>query len=83
MIFAKTSPKKMKFPFMIKEKKQMIVFIGIQASGKTTFYKSSITDSEYKLTLSEDRIGRKVYCVITDAFGNSIQTETVTLYAAE
>ena len=50
--------------------------------GKTTFYKSSITDSEYKLTLSEDRIGRKVYCVITDAFGNSVQTETVTLYAA-
>ena len=51
--------------------------------GKTTFYKSSITDSEYKLTLSADRVGRNVYCVITDAFGNSIQTETVTLYAAE
>jgi hypothetical protein len=51
--------------------------------GKTTFYKSTITDSEYKVTLSEDRIGRQVYCVITDAFGNPITTEAVTLYAAE
>lgn len=50
--------------------------------GKTTFYKSTITDSEYKVTLSEDRIGRQVYCVITDAFGESVTTETVTLYAA-
>lgn len=51
--------------------------------GKTTLYKSTITDSEYKITLSKDRIGRQVYCVITDAFGNQITTETVTLYAAE
>ena len=49
--------------------------------GKTTFYKSSIADSEYKITLSADRVGRNVYCVITDAFGNSVQTETITLYA--
>lgn len=49
--------------------------------GKTTFYKSSIADSEYKITLSVDRVGRNVYCVITDAFGNSVQTETITLYA--
>ena len=37
----------MKFPFMIKEKKQMIVFIGIQASGKTTFYKSLLAPLGY------------------------------------
>ena len=29
----------MELPFQIKATKQMIVFIGIQASGKTTFYK--------------------------------------------
>ena len=47
MIFAKTSPKKMKFPFKVKEKKQIIVFIGIQASGKTTFYKSLLAPLGY------------------------------------
>ncbi len=29
----------MELPFQIRKSKQMIVFIGIQACGKTTFYK--------------------------------------------
>ena len=52
-------------------------------AGSTKWTESSIKDSEYDLTLSKDRVGREVYCVITDAFGDSIKTETVTLYAAE
>lgn len=52
-------------------------------AGDTTPFKSSITDSEYSVALTEDRVGRQVYCVITDAFGESVQTETVTLVAAE
>ena len=29
--------------------------------------------------MSEARAGRQVYCVITDAYGNSLKTDTVTL----
>lgn len=50
--------------------------------NQTKVYKSSITDSEYAITLSKDRVGRQVYCVISDAYGNSITTEKITLVAA-
>lgn len=38
----------MKLPFKTKEQKQVIVFIGIQASGKTTFYKSLLAPLGYE-----------------------------------
>jgi predicted kinase len=34
-------------PFKLKPDKQMIVFIGIQASGKTTFYRSFLAEAGY------------------------------------
>ena len=48
-------------------------------NGSRDFTRSSITSDTYTLTMSEERNGREVYCVITDAHGNSVTTETVTL----
>lgn len=39
--------KRMKLPFTTKEEKQLIVFIGIQASGKSTFYKNVLASFGY------------------------------------
>ena len=40
---------------------------------------SQITDT-YRVTLNEKTKNRKVYCVITDANGNTVTTDTVQLY---
>jgi 3D (Asp-Asp-Asp) domain-containing protein len=45
----------------------------------TKFTKSSITSATYSYTMTADKSGRKVYCVITDKYGNSVKTDTVTL----
>lgn len=50
--------------------------------GKTSYVKSSIAKSTYTFTMSESKDGRKVYCIITDANGNSVRTNTVTLTKA-
>lgn len=42
-------------------------------------HKSSYTGSTYSITMTEERAGRRVYCVVTDAYGLSVQSETVTL----
>ena len=43
-------------------------------------YTSSFKGNKYSiLSMDESRNGRQVYCVITDKFGNSVQSETVTL----
>ena len=43
-------------------------------------YTSSFKGNKYTiLSMDESRNGRQVYCVITDKFGNSVQSETVTL----
>ena len=48
--------------------------------GSSKFsYTSSFTGNSYSVTMSEARSGRQVYCVITDRYGNSVTTETVTL----
>ncbi len=39
----------------------------------------SFDGPEYTITMSQSRSGRQVYCVITDQYGNSLQTNTVTL----
>lgn len=41
---------------------------------------SSVKGSTYKLTMNEARAGRQVYCEITDKYGVSVKTKTVTLY---
>ena len=44
--------------------------------------KSSVTDSVYTNTMTKARANRDVYCVIKDAYGNKITTDTVTLICA-
>lgn len=48
-------------------------------TNDTKFLISSITGPVYEQIMNENRDGRQVYCVITDAFGNIVQTDTVTL----
>lgn len=43
------------------------------------FKKSSIITAEYTTVMNNERSGRQVYCIITDKYGNSVQTDTVTL----
>ena len=49
-----------------------------KGSSKFT-YTSTFTGNSYSITMSDARNGRQVYCVITDAYGNSVTTNTVTL----
>ena len=50
------------------------------APGSTEFKKTtSFTSNEYSIEMNEDRDGRQIYCVVTDMYGASVQTETVTL----
>ena len=53
----------------------------IKNAGTSKWYKSNITDSTYNATMSEERNGREIYCVITDVWGNTVQTDTVRLVA--
>ena len=49
-------------------------------AGAAKFSKTtSFTGPSYCVTMSASRDGRQVYCVITDAYGNSVTTDTVTL----
>ena len=50
-------------------------------AGSTTFTKTdTFTGPEYSVLLTEARIGRRVYCVITDANGNSVTTNTAEIH---
>ena len=49
----------------------------------TKFSKSSITEAAYSVTLTEARNGNQVYCVVTDAAGDTVRTNTVTMTVAE
>ena len=43
------------------------------------FSKSSIKTDTYETTMEKAKAGRQVYCVITDAAGNTVTSDTVTL----
>ena len=47
--------------------------------GSTTYKKSSATGTKYAVTMNEKHSGRKVYCVVTDQYGNSVKSNVVTL----
>ena len=49
----------------------------------TKFSKSSITSNTYNVTMEDKVDGRQLYCVVTDRFGNSLTTNTVTLHKRE
>ena len=46
------------------------------------FYLSTITADNYTIKATAERNGRQVYCVITDAFGNQVTTDVVTINIA-
>ena len=48
-------------------------------AGADSFSKSSIKKATYETEMTKARAGRELYCVITDAKGNTITTDTVTL----
>lgn len=47
--------------------------------SSNTFYKSSRTGSTYTTVMDADRDERKIYCVVTDKYGNTAKSNTVTL----
>ncbi len=49
-------------------------------AGKTKFYlTTSFTGPKYVIKMNAERADRQVYCVVTDQYGNSVTTDTVTL----
>ena len=40
---------------------------------------TSFTGNTYSVKMNEERADRQVYCVITDKYGNSVKSDTVTL----
>ena len=51
----------------------------VKESGAKEFKLSSNKTSSYAYTMQTYMVGRQVYCVITDANGNSVTTETATI----
>ena len=48
--------------------------------GSDTFtLTTSFSTNSYSITMKNARDGRRVYCVVTDKYGNSVTTDTVTL----
>lgn len=47
--------------------------------GDEDFTKSAVTAPEYSIGVTAARKGRRVYCVITDMYGNTVRSKTVTL----
>ena len=52
----------------------------IKNAGKDKFSKSSVTTATYSCKMSDSTDGRQVYCVVTDQYGNTVKSKTVTLY---
>ena len=55
----------------------------VKSRTATKFSKSSVVSAVYSVTLTEANAGRQLYCVVSDAAGNSVQTDTVSMTAAE
>ena len=51
----------------------------VKNSGAGKYSKSSVTSSTYSVKMSSTTNNRRVYCVITDAYGKKVQTNTVLL----
>jgi len=47
--------------------------------GQNEFHLSGVRDNTYDDVMTPARAGREVYCVITDALGNTVTTQTATL----
>ena len=51
----------------------------VKNSGGTKYSKSSVTAAIYSATMSDKVHGRRVYCVVTDRYGNRVQSATALL----
>ena len=51
----------------------------VKENGAKAFKVSSVRGSAYALTMQKYMIGRQVYCVITDKYGNSVTTDVATI----
>jgi len=51
----------------------------VQNPGTTKWVKSSITKNVYSYAMDAAKSGRKVYCVITDKYGKTHKSNTVSL----
>ena len=51
----------------------------VKNPGSSKFSKSSVTKATYSVTLTADNSGRQLYCVVTDQYGSSVQTNTVSM----
>lgn len=51
----------------------------IKNAGSSKYTKSSITSATYSVKMTSKVKGRRVYCVVTDKYGNKVQTQTVIL----
>jgi len=51
----------------------------IKNPGATKFSKSSVTSATYACKMSESNDGRQVYCVVTDKYGKTAKSDTVTI----
>ena len=49
------------------------------AAGSSVFSKSSATTRTYTTTMNSGRDGMRLFCVVTDAYGNTAGTNTVTI----
>ena len=47
--------------------------------GQTEFWTSGIRTDTYSVTMVPSKSGRRIYCVVTDAYGNCVTSDTVTL----
>jgi len=54
----------------------------IKNLGADSYTKSSVTASTYSCRMTESAHNRSVYCIITDAYGNTVRTQTVRLRMA-
>ena len=54
----------------------------IKNDGASKYSKSSVTKATYSCEMSDKSKDRRAYCVITDKYGNSVQTKTVVLRMA-
>lgn len=49
--------------------------------GSDCFVKSAAREAKYSFLLTEEKVGRQVFCIITDMYGNTLGTNTVTFTA--
>ena len=53
----------------------------IKNPGATSFSKSAIKTATYSSTVTKASNGRELYCVVTDKYGRTVQSDTVTMRA--